>query len=55
MEHPAADLDRDLIAAQEAFVRADRRGDMREADSQLLRLAALYDERAHLPLQRTGT
>lgn len=52
MEHPAAALDRDLIAAQEAFVRADRRGDQHEADGHLLRLGQLYDLRAHLPLQR---
>lgn len=48
-------IDKELIKAQEAFVRADRRNDFAGATEQYLRMEALFDQRAHLPLQRRAS
>lgn len=44
-------IDRELIKAQEQFVRANRRDDIADETEAWVRMETLFEQRAHLPLQ----
>lgn len=45
-------IDKQLIKAQAAFIRANRRNDLGAEAEAFVLMETLFEERAHLPLQR---